>query len=337
MYCNWLIDEERKREIMTEHKSLANYTLDIVDVQDFKTYLKDNEGYFSTNAYNAYLKAVDIPPKFFKEQPTETQEELLDNREVFVRETKKFFNKVIVVVTFEKDNGVSIDRRILGAARLDKAEAEIKFEQLKSIDSCSNKFEHRSFIKDGYISLIISNGIEKNVENQVLAVDFPINLNKKPVIHEAFYTLPNEPFATPIEHVKYLTETEVELGIDYNNIKEAIDEEIDFLTDTTRVEAEPQQILRETEMVALALRELGTIPKAYKEKIEVYIEENLKGAPLTTDRLESLVLDFDETFKSYKQVTSLRSVSGFGVLRFLESSQFEELAEELANVELLPV
>jgi hypothetical protein len=151
------------------------------------------------------------------------------------------------------------------------------------------------------------------------------------------YTLPDDTFATPVEHVKYLTETEVELGIDYNNIKEAIDEEIDFLTDTTRVEAEPQQILRETEMVALALRELGTIPKAYKEKIEVYIEENLKGAPLTTDRLESLVLDFDETFKSYKQVTSLRSVSGFGVLRFLESSQFEELAEELADVELLPV
>ena len=35
------------------------------------------------------------------------------------------------------------------------------------------------------------------------------------------YTLPDDTFATPVEHVKYLTETEVELGIDYNNIKEA--------------------------------------------------------------------------------------------------------------------
>lgn len=322
---------------MTEHKSLANYILDIVDITDFRSYLDKNELYFSTNAKNAYLKAVDIPPKFFREQPIETQKELLDNREVFVRENKKYFNKVIVVVTIEKDNGVSVDRRILGAARLSAEEANTRYEQLSTISQIPNKFEHRSFIKDGYISLIISKDIKKGVDNQVLAVDFPINLNKKPIIHKALYTLPDDTFATPVEHVNYLTETEVELGVDYNNIKEAIDEEIDFLTDTTRVEAEPQQILRETEMVALALRELGTIPKAYKEKVEAYIEENLKGAPLTTDRLESLVLDFDETFKSYKQVTSLRSVSGFGVLRFLESSQFEELAEELADVELLPV
>jgi hypothetical protein len=321
---------------MTEHKSLANYILDIVDIVDFRSYLDKNEFYFSTNAKNAYLKAVDIPPKFFREQTIETQKALLDNREVFVRENKKYFNKVIVVVTIEKDNGVSVDRRILGAARLSAEEANTRYEQLSTISQIPNKFEHRSFIKDGYISLIISEDIKKGIDNQVLAVDFPINLNKKPIIHKALYTLPDDTFATPVEHVKYLTETEVELGIDYNNIKEAIDEEIDFLTDTNRDEAEPQQILRETEMVALALRELGTIPKAYKEKIEVYIEENLKGAPLTTDKLESLVLDFDETFKSYKQVTSLRSVSGFEVLRFLESSQFKELAEELADVELLP-
>ena len=89
---------------MTEQKRLASYTLDIVDVQDFKTYLEKNEQYFSTNAYNAYLKAVDIPPKFFKEQPKETQEELLDNREVFVRETKKFFNKVIKFCKFVRHN-----------------------------------------------------------------------------------------------------------------------------------------------------------------------------------------------------------------------------------------
>ena len=323
---------------MTDHKSLANYTLDFIDITDFKKYLESNESYFSTNAYNAYLKAVDIPPKFFKEQPKETQQELLDNREVFVAETKKYFNKIIVVVTYEKDNGFSVDRRILGAARLDKAEAEIKFEQLKSIDYCSNKFEHRSFIKDGYISLIISNGIEKDKENQVLAVDFPINLNKKPVIHKAFYTLPNESFATPIEHLQYISSEEIELGVDYNSIKEAIDDKADFISDTELSAPEPQQILRETELVSLALTELGTIPKSYTEKVSTYIEENVKGE-LTTKSLESLVLDFDETFKSYKQVTNLRSVSGFSTLRFLESPQFKELSEEMKSIEepeLLP-
>lgn len=321
---------------MVESKRLVNYTLDIVDITEFREYLDKNEGYFSTNAYNSYLKALDIPPKFFKEQPIETQKELLDNREVFVRETKKFFNKVIVVVTYEKEIDNKVSRRILGAARLSKEEADQRFEQLKSIDEIPTKFEHRSFIKDGYISLIISNGIEKNRANQVLAVDFPINLNKKPVIHETIYRLPDETFATPIEHLQYLTSEEIDLGWDYNSIKDAIDDKIDFLSDTLK-DRESQPILREIELVALALRELGTIPKAYKEKIEAYISENLKGGELTTSKLESLVLDFDETFKSYKQVTNLRTVSGKNVLDFLNSPQFQELTESLTEVEVLSV
>ena len=208
---------------------------------------------------------------------------------------------------------------------------ETKFEQLKPIDEISGKFEHRSFIKDGYISLIISKGIEKNKDNQVLAIDFPINLNKKPIIHKTFYRLPDETFATPIEHLRYISSTEVELGIDYNNIKEAVESELDFISDTNLSKPEPQQILRETELVSLALTELGTIPKSYVEKVSFYIEENLKGE-LTTDKLESLVLDFDETFKSYKQVTNLRSVSGFNTLAFLNSPQFKELTEEMEDV-----
>ena len=314
-------------------KKLANYDLDIISIEEFKPYLEKNKDYFSTNAMYAYLKALDIPPKFFKEQPIETQEELLENREVFVRETKKFFNKVIVVVTYEREssNGTSIDRRILGAARLDRAEAELKFEQLSSINSIPNKFEHRSFIKDGYISIIISNGIEKNRDNQVLALDFPINLNKKPVIHNTLYRLPDESFATPIEHLQYLTSKEIELGVDYNNIQEAIEDNSEFLTADTAT-AEPQPILREIDLVTLALQELGTIPKSYTYKIGSYIESNLKGE-LTTKNLESLVLDFDETLKSYKQVTNLRSVSGFSTLEFLNSPQFKELTEEMKEVE----
>lgn len=318
---------------MVESKSLANYTIDIIDVTEFREYLKENIEYFSPNAVNAYLKALDIPPKFFKEQPKETQEELLDNREVFVRETKKFFNKVIVVVKYVTTNNDITNIRILGAARLDRAEANNKFAQLSSIDDISNKFEHRSFVKDGYISIIVSNGIEKNRDNQVLAVDFPINLNKKPIIHRTLYRLPDSTFATPIEHLQYLDSTEVDLGIDYNNIKEAIEAQIDFL-DEERNKDEVFPILRELDLVSLALQELGTIPKSYTTKIEAYIEKNVKGE-LTNKQLESLVLDFDETLKGYKQVTSLRSVNGNNVIEFLNSPQFQELAKEMDEVEML--
>ena len=318
---------------MVESKSLANYTIDIIDVTEFREYLKENIEYFSPNATNAYLKALDIPPKFFKEQPKETQEELLDNREVFVRETKKFFNKVIVVVKYVTTNNDITNIRILGAARLDRAEANNKFAQLSSIDDISNKFEHRSFVKDGYISIIVSNGIEKNRDNQVLAIDFPINLNKKPIIHRTLYRLPDSTFATPIEHLQYLDSTEVDLGIDYNNIKEAIEAQIDFL-DEERNKDEVFPILRELDLVSLALQELGTIPKSYTTKIEAYIEKNVKGE-LTNKQLESLVLDFDETLKGYKQVTSLRSVNGNNVIEFLNSPQFQELTKEMDEVEML--
>ena len=319
---------------MIEHKSLANYTLDIVDIVEFRDYLNKNELYFSTNAMNAYLKALDIPPKFFREQPKDTQEELLDNREVFVRETKKFFNKVIVVVTYEKGlNESTVDRRILGAARLDRSEAEAYYDSLKDIDTVSNKFEHRSFIKDGYISIIISNGIEKDKENQVLAIDFPINLNKKPVIHEAIYTLPNNDSTVQIEHIWYNSSEEIELGIDYNTIKEAIEDRISFINSS--FDREPKKdILRETDLVAIALRELGTIPKSYTDKIGFYIEEHAAGN-LDTTKLESLVLDFDETVKGYKQVTALRNVSGFAVLEYLNSDQFKELEDTLKEDLLL--
>ena len=302
---------------------LGNYYLDLVDVKDFKSYLKENENSFSALAFKSYLKAVDIPPKFFKEQPIETQEELLDNREVFVRETKKYFDKVIVVVRLK------LDSTILNACRLPLKEALDKYEQLKTIEQVPNRFEHRSFIKDGYISYIISkdNDIKKDVDNQVLAVDFPIMLNKKPVIHQALYTLPNDTFTTPIEHIHYITSDEVDLEMEYNDIKQAIDSVITFFSDEIKAE-EPKDILREPEVVALALAENKVIPNSYIQKVGDYIKDNLKGT-LTTTSLENFVLDYDETFRNYKQVTSIRSINGLAILEILNSDSFKELVDEM--------
>ena len=220
---------------MTVTKKLGNYTLDIVDIEDFKHYYEENKDSFTTSAFNSYLKAVDIPPKFFKEQPEETQEELLDNREVFVREKKKYFNKVIVVLR----SGESI----LNACRLDHREAEMNYEMLKDIDEVSNKFEHRSFVKDGYISLIISDDIKRDVENRVIAIDFPVLMNKTPIIHKATYILPDANATVPVEHIAYLTSEEIGLGTDYSSIKVAIDERLDYLTED-KTEAEVAVILR---------------------------------------------------------------------------------------------
>ena len=211
------------------------------------------------------------------------------------------------------------------------AKYNLSLDSNKSIDNIRSKFEHRSFVKDGYITYVISEDIKNNVDNQVLVVDFPILMNKKAIIHRALYTLPNETFATPVEHIHYLTSDEIDFDCEYSKIEDAINDQIDFLSDTERVAPEPENILRETEVVALALVEAGVISHSYLEKMSYYISENTQGI-LTTDKLESLVLDYDETFNSYKQVTNLRSVSGFSILRILESDNFKEVVEELENL-----
>jgi len=302
---------------------LGKYYINLVKVENFKSYYYENLNYFSKVAFNSYLKAVDIPPKFFKEQPEETQKELIDNRAIFVKEHKKYFDKVIVVARIKGDNS------IVNACRMVESEALESYERLKTIDQISNKFEHRSFNKDGYISYIISNDIKNNEDNHVLAIDFPILLNKKAVIHEALYTLPNETFATPIEHIHYLSSSEVDFDLEYSDIKSAIDDKISFLTDEVARRV-AEDILREPEVVALALNQAGIIPHSYIQKVAYYIKENSKGT-LNTWKLESLVLDYDETFKGYKQITALRSINGHAILDILNSDNFKEFVEEMED------
>ena len=302
----------------------TNYTLDILDIQDFKSYYYDNKDRFTATAMNAFLKTVDIPPKFFKEQPEATQDELLDNREYFVAERKKFIGKVIIVLKANDE--------ILNACRLSKAEAEENYEALNTIDNIKNKFEHRSFVKDGFTTFVVSNKLDtKNgVDNHVLVVDFPLLLNKKPIIHKAFYTTPDNTFVTPVEHIQYLESLEVDLGTDYKTIEDAIKDSSNFLEDLVEVR-DAENILREPGLVSLALVELGVIPRKYNEKISKYISDNVKGT-LNTRLLEKLVLDFDEEMRKYKPLTNLRSVDGHSVLNYLNSDSFKEFIEKMESI-----
>ena len=308
-------------EATVETLELGQYLIDLVKIEDFKNYYYKNLDNFSKAAYNSYLKAVDIPPKFFKEQPIETQKELIENRDTFVKEHKKYWDKVIVVAKNK------IDGQILNCSRMKESEAKWSYERLKPIDKVIDKFEHRSFTKDGYITYVVSADIKKNTDNKVLVVDFPITLNKKTVIHEALYTLPDDTFVTPVEHIQYLTGTEVDYENEYSDIKVAIDNSREFLTDELEIK-DAKDILREPDVVALALVEAGYIPHSYVGKVGDYIKNNTKGT-LDTRQLEKLVLDYDETFRSYKQVTMLRNVNGHQISLILDSDDFRELIEEM--------
>lgn len=304
---------------------LGGYYIDFIKIEYFKEYYYNNLSSFSNISLNSFLKALDIPPKFFKEQPIETQKELLENREVFIREHKKYIDKVIVVAR------VKVDNSILNCSRLPSSEAIYNYNFLKPIDNIKNKFEHRSFIKDNYITYVVSEKIEKNKANKVLVIDFPITLNKKPVVHKALYSLPDETFATPIEHIQYCTSEEISLE-EYSSIENPIKDNLysDFFTQDLKA-PEEEQILREPEVVTLALVQAGVIPNSYVSKVTDYIKENTKGT-LTTTKLESLVLDYDETFRGYKQVRAIREISGHAILKLLESPTFKEYIEEMEKV-----
>ena len=300
---------------------LGSYFIDLVKIQDFKKYYYDNINSFSKISSDSFLKALDIPPKFFKENPEETQKELLDNREIFVRERKKYIDKVIVVAKVKRDNS------IINCSRLSVEEAIKNYNRLKSIDEVSDKFEHRSFIKDSYVTYVVSDKLENKKENKVVVIDFPITLNKPVVIHKATYSLPDETFATPVEHIHYIVDTQVDFEMEYKDIKEAVEDNLDFLKQDLEV-AECKDILREPDVVALALEQAGVIPHSYIEKVSNYIKENTKGT-LTTAKLESLVLDYDENFRSYKQVVAIRGINGQAILTLLESPVFKEFVEEM--------
>ena len=313
-----------------ETKKITNYSLDILDITEFKDYWYKNENSFSGTARNNFLKALDIPPKFFKEQPSETQDELLDNREIFVKETKRFFNKVIIVLKTNFGD-------TLNACRMDKKQAEDIFNKLRTIEGVSNKFEHRSFTRDGYISIVVSDakGIQKNKDNKVLVIDFPIMLNKPMEIHKAIYTLPKDDAITPVEHIQYYSTEEVNFlnGSEYDDAKSAIENSLGYFKEDMAI-PECKEILRDVQIVSLALVEGKYISKSAREKVEGYITDNLKDGVLTTRKLESFVLDFDENFTGYKQVTNLRNISGDSVLAILDSENFKELLEEMNEDEL---
>ena len=306
----------------------TEFQIDIMDVTEFKSYYDSHKNSLTGYAFNAFLKALDIPPRFFKEQPEETQEELLDNREVFVRESNKFFNKTLIVLRDLKGNA-------LNACKMDTKAFEEVYESLTSINDIDNKFIHRTFSKDGYASFVIyKDDIKKETENKVLVLDFPILPNKTPVIHKALFTpMPTEAM---VDHIQYLSSEDIVLTGDnknYNNIAEAVNDFTSHFDTELEAPTENGLILVEPEILSLALVEFNTIPKSYRNKVEGYIEDSLETEELSELKLTSLLLDYDSTFTTHKQVTNLRCFNVKDFQTFLNSKKFEVLKEEAEELE----
>lgn len=313
-----------------ETKQLDSYLLDVMDVIEFREYYNTHKNQLVGFALTSFLKALDIPAKFFREQPEETKEELLENREIFVKENSKFFSKYLIVLRSADTNN------ILNACRMDMKAFDELYKKLTEISSIK-KFEHRTFYKDGYVSLIVgSDELKADKDNSVLMLDFPLIPTKPMIAHKAIVTLPKDNSETPVDHVKYLESTEIILigpNKNFDSIEEAVSSFSNEVEEKETSETKEEKVLMEPEIISILLVETKTLPKNYRDKIEFHIKDYLESTDsfkdLSTSKLEDLVYDFDESLKSYKQVNALRSFDGLKFIEYAKTKNFEELQELL--------
>lgn len=280
-----------------ETRELLGYTLELLPIEQFKEYFSSCKT-FSTFSRKAFLKSVGIPPTYFFEQPDETQDDLLDNKEEILIE--KFAGKYILIL--KKDN------EVLNCVRMSYSDIDLAYNRLKLEDE-SKLIPNRDFISNGYLTNFIPFGkMEKGKYNLGIFVDYPIMLKKQPIIREGYYYLPKE----GEEHYKnlYVSSNEIDYA-EYQNLDMAIEESLDGLKglkdNDIAEDLRNRKLLKETEEVLVLLKEAKVISKAYVKKISKQLDKN-ETVISNIFSLVDYILAFDMNFNNYKSVTRLRNI-----------------------------
>lgn len=300
---------------------LLEYELEIIDIKDFKNYFKNNLNNFDGFAKKSFLKAIDIPPTYFLEQPEETKDILLTNKEDRINSLEKYIGKCIVILW--KDNV------ILNTCRMSLEDAESALERLSTIEDVENIIWDKTFYKDGYIQGYISVGkVQKEGFNKCLLLDFPIILCKPPILHEAFFMIPTESNNKERDIVYYNSSIEVNFN-EYQHIALAVDDELNnMLEDVELVSMEDREdnfILREVGEIICELAEDKIVPKTLISSITGYIETNLEGLQLSINKLSKIILDYEGNMKNIKQLTNLRMCYNWLYDKYNTKLQLEEV------------
>ena len=306
-------------------REILKHNLDIIDINNFKDYLKENENRFNGFSLKAFLKSIDIPPSYFLEQPEETQEELLDNKAERIDALKKYKNKCLVILW--KDN------EIMNCCRMDATEAEILLDKLSTIEDIKQITWSNEYYKDGYLQgyIPVYENIKKDKYNRCLVVDFPILLNKPVRIHDGFFKLPQEDDIMDNNYFYYNSTTDVDMN-DYQHVALAIQDAIQATEETEWASldtTEDTKVLREPEEVSCMLVEGKIIPKNLLTPIAKYLADKLEfeTGVLTVNNITESILKYEGNLKSIKQVTNLR-----GCYSYLSNVFSRENAEKVETL-----
>lgn len=282
-----------------ETRELLGYTIEIIDIKDFKEYYDEHIECFNDFARNAFLKAISIPPAYFLEQPEETREELLCNKLDLVQVQKKYAGLSVVII--------SEGNQILNATKMKTNEVDARFEAISSIEDVEGIVWDRSLVKDGYkCGYLVCGTVSGKGQNRIISIDLPILFNKPTIIHEGFLELANPKM--PVEKdMIYYTETEIVDYSDYQHIQLAVEAKLEEIDKTLQSidDEDKRVILRESLDVLCTLIDEKVMPKSLLLPICRFLDNDEFDA-LTTKKLLKALISFDNNVKTLKHINALR-------------------------------
>jgi len=284
---------------MTQNISILGYNLEVYPIEQFKLFY-DQCTTFNSFSEKAFLKAIKIPPQYFLEQPEETKEELLLNKEEIL--TEKLAGKYLVIL--KKGN------EVVNCARVDYNELQNLDERISlSKENLAKLIPVRDFVKEGYLSNFISKDkLEEGKYNLGIFIDYPLLLNKTPVVNIGFYYVPKK---GEDNYKNLYVETQTINFDDYHSldllIEDVLNIKIKEIEEQKIIETlKDIMLLREIDEVLLKLCKEKVIPKSYVKKISKYIFKNELLLPNVFSLID-LLLSYEPNFNSYKQVFKIRS------------------------------
>ena len=294
--------EELKDNNIT--KNILGFDLEIIEIENFKEYYESNLGSFSSFSEKAFLKAVKIPPQYFLEQPKDTREELLCNKYDVI--SRKLAGKYIAIL--KKDN------RILNCVRVELNELEDLHERISLNEDIIKKLTLiKDFIKDGYSSNFIpSSDLKEGEYNLGIFIDYPLMLNKLPIVNIGFYYCPKK----GEDNCKniYVQNELVDFN-DYQNLDMLLEDILNIKINEVKEEKiietlKDKLLLKEIDEILIKLKGKKVIPKSYVNKISKHVSKNELQLPNVFSFLE-LMVSYEPNFHpndNYKQVSKLRNI-----------------------------
>lgn len=279
--------------------NILGYELEVINILDFKLFY-DSCTSFNSFSKKAFLKAVKIPPQYFLEQPEDTQEDLLLNKLDFIPSSKLHGQYLAIL---KKDNNV------LNCVRVDKNELENLDERISLSEINSKKLNFiKDFVKEGYSSNFVSLNKEKEGEyNLGIFIDYPLMLNKKPLVNKGFYYIPKK----GEDNYKNLYIEDGAINFEEYHSLDLLIEDIDnILLDTEKDKVlqplKDKHLLREIDEVLTKLYKEKVISRAIFKGIIKYTTKN--NTPLNTlFSLIDLILLWEANVNNYKSAIKIRN------------------------------